>query len=154
MICRTKLRRHSVEIAEFTLNTLFQTFKLTYSVLHSVEKWKIYSDRKNISSNQLFSNFFTRNFTFTKYLTEKSKLAFSVTPTGNFFRQFISLVLSYSILYEKYLIILMPNSVALTNFSWNQCKSSKFINFLILRETDVHLRSLTSFFREIEVVLL
>ena len=104
MICRTKLRRHSVEIAEFTLNTLFQTFKLTYSVLHSVEKWKIYSDRKNISSNQLFSNFFTRNFTFTKYLTEKSKLAFSVTPTGNFFRQFISLViLSKCVAFTKFL---------------------------------------------------
>ena len=37
-------------------------------LLHSVEKWKIYCHWKKISSNQLFSNFFSKNVIFTKFL--------------------------------------------------------------------------------------
>ena len=44
--------------------------------LHSVEKQKIYSHRKNFSSNQLFSNFFSKNVTFTKFLPEMSESKF------------------------------------------------------------------------------
>ena len=38
---------------------------------HSVEKWKIWSHWKNISSNQLYSNLFSKNVTFTKFLPKK-----------------------------------------------------------------------------------
>ena len=41
------------------------------STLHSVEKWKIYSHPKNISSNQLFSNFVSKSIVFTKFLPKK-----------------------------------------------------------------------------------
>ena len=40
--------------------------------LHSVEKWKIWSHWKNISSNQLFSDLFiSRTVAFTKFLLKK-----------------------------------------------------------------------------------
>ena len=35
---------------------------------HNVEKRKIWSHQKNISSNQLFSNFFSKSITFTEFL--------------------------------------------------------------------------------------
>ena len=104
MIWRTKLRRHSMEIAEFSLNTLFQTFKLTHLVWHSVEKW-IFSDRRNISSNQLLSNFFSKNVTFTKFSPKTSKRAWiSVISIGIFFRQINSLVIfSKCVAFTKFL---------------------------------------------------
>ena len=40
---------------------------------HSVVKWKIYCHQKNISSNQLFSNFFSKNVAFTKFLPKMSE---------------------------------------------------------------------------------
>ena len=38
---------------------------------HSVENWKIYWQPKKISSNQLFSFYFSKNVTFTKFLSKK-----------------------------------------------------------------------------------
>ena len=38
-----------------------------FHIVHSVEKWKIYSHWKKISSNQLFSNFFSKTVTFTRF---------------------------------------------------------------------------------------
>ena len=37
------------------------------TALQSVEKWKIYSHWKNISSNQLFRIFFSKNVTFARF---------------------------------------------------------------------------------------
>ena len=42
----------------------------------SAIKWKIYSDRKNISSNHLFGNFFSRNVDFTKFLAKMRESKF------------------------------------------------------------------------------
>ena len=39
--------------------------------VHNVEKCKTYSDRKNILSNQLFSDFFDKNVDFTENLPRK-----------------------------------------------------------------------------------
>ena len=38
--------------------------------MHSVEKREIISHQKNISSNQLFRNLFSKTVTFTKFLPE------------------------------------------------------------------------------------
>ena len=46
-------------------------------VFHSVEKLEIYSERKDISSNQLYCNFFSKNVGFTKFLQRKRKSKFS-----------------------------------------------------------------------------
>ena len=43
------------------------------STLHSVEKREIYSHRKNISSNQLFRDFFSKCVAFTKFLPYRSE---------------------------------------------------------------------------------
>ena len=42
----------------------------------SVVKWKIHSHQKKISSNQLFSNFFSKNVAFTKFLPKKCESKF------------------------------------------------------------------------------
>ena len=47
---------------------------------HSVEKWKIYCHPKKISSNQLFSIFFGKNVTFTKFLLKKCDSKFPQFP--------------------------------------------------------------------------
>ena len=47
--------------------------KLQY---HFVEKFKIYSHQKNISSNQFFSNSFSKPVTFTKFLPKMSERKF------------------------------------------------------------------------------
>ena len=44
---------------------------------HSVEKWKILSHWKKISSNQLFSSFVSKNVVFTKFLSKKCESKFS-----------------------------------------------------------------------------
>ena len=44
---------------------------LFFHTVHSVEKWKIYSHQIKISSNQLFSTFFSKTITLTKYLPKK-----------------------------------------------------------------------------------
>ena len=45
-------------------------------------KWKIYSHLKNISSNQLFSNFFSKTITFTKFLSKmRVRVNFRNYPT-------------------------------------------------------------------------
>ena len=51
----------------------------THSV-HGVEKWKIYSHWKKISSNQLFSNFFSKTVTFTKFLPKMHESKFPEFP--------------------------------------------------------------------------
>ena len=45
-------------------------------VFHSVVKQEIYSHRKNISSNHLFSDFFSKNVAFTKFLPKKCESKF------------------------------------------------------------------------------
>ena len=47
---------------------------------HSVVKWKIHSHLKNISSKQLFSNFFSKNGAFTKFLPKNSESKFPELP--------------------------------------------------------------------------
>ena len=42
--------------------------------VHSVVNWKKYSHQKNVSSNQLCSNFFSKNIAFTKFLPKISVL--------------------------------------------------------------------------------
>ena len=50
-----------------TIFLRWRSIQLCIVVLKSVEKWEIYSHRKNISSNQLFSNFFSKNVAFTNF---------------------------------------------------------------------------------------
>ena len=47
--------------------------------IHSVVKWKN-SQQKNISSNQLFSNFFSKNGAFTKFLSKMYERKFPKFP--------------------------------------------------------------------------
>ena len=47
-------------------------------ILHSGIKWKIYSHPKNISSNQLFTNFFTKKGPFTRFLQKKCESKFFI----------------------------------------------------------------------------
>ena len=49
---------------------------LIIKISHSVKKREIYSHQKNISSNQLFSDFFSKNVGFTKFLPEKCESKF------------------------------------------------------------------------------
>ena len=44
--------------------------------IHTVEITEIFSRRKNISSNQLLSNFYSKDVTFTKFLPRKSESKF------------------------------------------------------------------------------
>ena len=53
-----------------TIFLRWRSIQLCIVVLKSVEKWEIYSHRKNISSNQLFSNFFSKNVAFTNFLSK------------------------------------------------------------------------------------
>ena len=46
----------------------------------SVVKWKIYSHRKNISSNHLFTNFLSKNIAFTKVLPKMHESKFPKLP--------------------------------------------------------------------------
>ena len=50
---------------------------------HSVEKWKIYSHLENISSNQLFSDFFCKNIAYTKFLQKRCESKFLNFHTVN-----------------------------------------------------------------------
>ena len=45
-----------------------------------MEKWKIYYHWKNISSNQLFSDFVSKNIVFTKFLPKKCESEFLQIP--------------------------------------------------------------------------
>ena len=47
---------------------------------HSVEITEILSHRKNISWNQVFSNFFSKDVDFTKFLLRKCEREFSYFP--------------------------------------------------------------------------
>ena len=47
---------------------------------HSVEKWKIYSHRNFLSSNQLSSNFISKIIVFTKFLSKKCESKFPQFP--------------------------------------------------------------------------
>ena len=47
---------------------------------HSVEKREILSHQKNISSNQLFSNLFSKTVTFTKFLLKIRESKFFIFP--------------------------------------------------------------------------
>ena len=60
------------------VKTLICGLKITllYTLWHSVEKWKIYSHWKNISSNQLFSDFVSKNVIFTEFLPKKCESKF------------------------------------------------------------------------------
>ena len=58
----------------------FSFFHTVVSILHSVEKWKIYSHWKNISSNQLFSDFVSKNVIFTEFLPKKCESKFLQSP--------------------------------------------------------------------------
>ena len=49
-------------------NKIYVCKSQNFAYTHIVEKWKIYSHPKNISSNQLFSNFFSKTVTITKIL--------------------------------------------------------------------------------------
>ena len=51
--------------------------KLISRKICTVEKWKILSHQKNISWNQLFSNFFSKTIGFTKFLSKKCDREFS-----------------------------------------------------------------------------
>ena len=66
-----------ITIAEFMLLRFY--VKSDHNA--SVEKRKIYSHRKNISSNQLFSNFFSNIVVFTKFLPKKCERQFLVFST-------------------------------------------------------------------------
>ena len=69
-------------IDHFEICKILETFyHLFYKLVHhSVEKWKIYSHWRKISSNQLFSNFFSKTVTFTKFLSKKCEREFLVFP--------------------------------------------------------------------------
>ena len=56
-----------------------ENFRNFHSV-HSVEKRKIWSHQKNISSNQLFSNFFSKTIVFTKFLLRNCEREFLKFP--------------------------------------------------------------------------
>ena len=51
-------------------------FSFFHTVLHTVEKWKIYSYQSFFPSNQLFSNLFSKCVAFTKYLPKKRESNF------------------------------------------------------------------------------
>ena len=53
--------------------------RLTHCTVHTVEITEIYSHWKNISSNHLFSNFFSKTVTFTKFLPKKRESEFPYT---------------------------------------------------------------------------
>ena len=55
---------------------IFHTVHVHPAKCHTVEIAEIYSHRKNISSNHLFSDFFSRNVTFTKFLLKESESKF------------------------------------------------------------------------------
>ena len=61
-------------------NVFTKFFFSNWVVLYSVVKWKIYSHQKNISSNQLFSKFFSKNVAFTKFVPKKCESKFSFLP--------------------------------------------------------------------------
>ena len=56
--------------------------------LHTVVKWKIYSHPKNISPNQLFSNFVSKTVNFTNILPKKVRVKFSFFPPAECFYNF------------------------------------------------------------------
>ena len=72
-----------------------------------MEKWKIYSHPKNISSNQLFSNFISKTVVLTKFLLKnsESKIPFFPQCTLWKFTKFVSTIF---ILHD------------FSNFPWNQ----------------------------------
>ena len=51
-----------------------------FHTVHSVEKWKIYSHNNFFSSNQLFSDFFSKTVAFTKFLPKKCEREFLQFP--------------------------------------------------------------------------
>ena len=94
---------------------------------HNVEKWKIYSHWENISSNQLFIDFFSKNVAFTKILPKKREIKFPYiisTLESCFHRKFREIE-------ECYLLDIMLVSrkifenTTLNNFFWS-CFHRKF----------------------------
>ena len=53
---------------KFCQKSVRVNFRNFHTALHSVEKREILSHLENISSNQLFSNLFSKTVTFTKFL--------------------------------------------------------------------------------------
>ena len=66
----------------FCLKCVRVNFCNFHSVIHthSVEKWEILSHWKFFSSNQLFSNFFSKTIAFTKFLRKKCEREFLQFP--------------------------------------------------------------------------
>ena len=62
--------------SKYSVKSTFSLKNLCASWFHEichVVKWKIYSHRENISSNQLFSNFFSKTIALTKFLLKSAK---------------------------------------------------------------------------------
>ena len=60
--------------------------------VHSVERWKIYSHWKNISSNQLFRNFFTKDTLLSRNFCQKTvRVKFCIFHTVQSYLHFISM---------------------------------------------------------------
>ena len=66
--------------------------------VHSVEKWKIYSHQKNISSNQLFSNFISKTVVLTKFLPKKRESKIPVFPQCEYHSVEITEIYSHTFL--------------------------------------------------------
>ena len=69
-----KFRQINVLLKNFTINW-FDGKKIVWQQ-HTVEKREILFHRKNISSNQLFSNLFTKTVTFTEFLLKMREREF------------------------------------------------------------------------------
>ena len=96
---------------------------------HSVEKREIFSHRQNISWNQVFSNFFSKNVTFTKFLPKDHLISrnFRVTTMWK-----ISYLLSTAKYFVKHLCVISRNfgegrwtqncaiSTLFSKIPWNQ----------------------------------
>ena len=70
---------------KFRIFLLLRFYVKSISTLHlftlqSVEKWEILSHWKCFSSNQLFSNFFSKTIAFTKFLRKKCEREFLQFP--------------------------------------------------------------------------
>ena len=66
---------------QYTYNSLKPPFHGIFHLSsHSVVKWKIYSHRKNISSNHLFSDFFSKNVAFANFLPKMGESKFLKLP--------------------------------------------------------------------------
>ena len=73
-IQKKALFSEKVNLTDFFKN-LWKEYFFFLCTFHNVEKWKIYSHWENISSNQLFSDFFSKNVAFTKILPKSTRSA-------------------------------------------------------------------------------